>query len=179
MLPGGLWLEPCAGVGSLIRSVNEVRNDVTWAANELDEAYLPELRALPNVAMVTNLDARSLDVGAGFSVVVTNPPFACSEQILERCLSIPGALVIFLQRLNWCAGPRRSLFRKLKPSVYVIPDRPSFRETVKIDKTTGKQKKTSTDSIEYSFFVFDGKAEFHILGDTSLEERKRDRQQIV
>jgi hypothetical protein len=175
-LPGGLWLEPCAGVGMLIRSANEVRKDITWAANELDETYLTGLRALPNVAMVTNFDARYLQVGAGFSVVISNPPFGCSQEILERCLMIPGALTIFLQRLNWCAGPRRELFRKIKPSVYVLPDRPSFRENVKID-ANGKERKTSTDSIEYSWFVFDGLGRFEVLGDTHEDVRRAEKEE--
>lgn len=32
--PGGLWLEPCAGDGAIIRAVEEMRADVKWHAVE-------------------------------------------------------------------------------------------------------------------------------------------------
>jgi len=157
--PGLVWVEPCAGAGSIIRAVNEVRSDVRWIANELNELYLPALRSIPNVAVAASEDARTLDIGEGPSVIITNPPFVYAQDILLQCLKVKSATAVFLERLNWCCGPRRDLFRELKPSTYVLPDRPSFTPDGK------------TDSIEYAFFVFDGLGKFKILNDTPKEVR--------
>jgi hypothetical protein len=94
------------------------------------------------------------------SVCISNYPFSVSKEILEHLLRGEYEYLITLQRVNWCAGPRAALFRELRPSLYVLPDRPSF---------TGGP----TDSIEYGWWVFDGKGKLSILNNTSLEERKR------
>ena len=45
-LPGGLWYEPCAGDGSIIRSVNDRRSDVNWAATEIRPEACKLLRSM-------------------------------------------------------------------------------------------------------------------------------------
>lgn len=164
-LPSGLWLEPCAGTGSIIRAVSEVRSDVTWHANELNTAYGPVLSSLSAVIPggVTHEDALLIEPDYGFTVALTNPPFTPSLEILTNLLKFP-LLTVFLQRLNWAAGPRRDLFRAVRPSVYVLPDRPSFIDTYETE--TPHILKPGTDSIEYAWFVFDGRGEFRVLGDT-------------
>ena len=169
ILPPGLWLEPCAGTGAIIRAVSEVRSDVTWHANEIDPSYLPGLQALPAVATLSDRDARELTLGARPVVSISNPPFTPSLEILAQMLPL-AETVIFLQRLNWAAGPRRELFRSIKPSVYVLPDRPSFVDMY--DEETPSVLKAQTDSIEYAWFVFDGRGAFGILADTPAEVRR-------
>lgn len=169
-LPSGLWSEPCAGAGNIIRAVDTVRSDVRWLANELNEDYGEVLSAIPSVLGVTHHDARQLDLPATVSVAITNPPFDGSEDVLVSLLAPGSLLPILLQRLNWCGGPRAELFRQLRPSVFPLPNRPSFRETTRIDKN-GKTVKSSTDSIEYAWFVFDGRGRFQVLGDTPADVR--------
>jgi hypothetical protein len=93
------------------------------------------------------------------SVCISNFPFSVSKNILEHLLQGNFEYLITLQRLNWCGADRADLFRELRPSAYVLPDRPSF---------TGG----STDSIEYCWWVFDGEGALHILNDTPLKERQ-------
>jgi hypothetical protein len=162
-LPAGLWLEPCAGSGSIIRAVSEVRSDVRWHANELNAAYATALCSFDSVHTASHLDARQVTPSAPIFVIITNPPFSCALEILERMLD-SGARVIFLQRLNWAAGPRRARFRRLFPSVYVLPDRPSFIDTYEAERPD--VLKPGTDSIEYAWFCFDGRGQFRVLGDT-------------
>lgn len=166
--PAGVWFEPCAGAGSIIRAVNDIRGDVRWRANELNTAYEPVLRAIPNMHIVWTHDARRGAVLDDTEVAITNPPFGPSLEIVEALL-IYGALVVILQRLNWAAGPRRSLFRMKRPSAYVLPDRPSYIDTYEAE--TPHILKPGTDSIEYAWFIFDGRGEFHVLGDTPAEVR--------
>lgn len=176
-LPGGLWLEPCAGKGAIIKAVNVARGDVRWFANEIDEAHVSALHDLEgSVGDFRIGDARDICfVKNTFpKVIITNPPFNVAEKILRHMLAL-GGIVVFLQRLNWCGGPRAELFEQLEPSVYVLPDRPSFKETtkIKVDKKTGKPRKVTTgqDSIEYAWWVFDGKGQFRMLANTPNEVR--------
>lgn len=162
-LPDGRWLEPCAGAGSIIRAVNEVRSDIWWFANEINPAYEQALRAHERMGVTWALDARRLTVLEDVVVKITNPPFGVALEILEAMLRQHG-LTVFLQRLNWAAGPRRTLFRTLKPSVYVLPDRPSFIDSY--EEHAPEVLKPGTDSIEYAWFVFDGRGDFRVLGDT-------------
>lgn len=170
-LPGGLWSEPCAGAGNIVRAVDMVRRDVRWMTNELNESYGEVLSAIPSVLGVTHHDARELDLPATVSVAITNPPFDGSEDVLVSLLAPGSLLPILLQRLNWCGGPRAELFRQLRPSVFPLPNRPSFRETTRLNPKTGKLTKSSTDSIEYAWFVFDGRGRFQVLNDTPADVR--------
>lgn len=165
-LVGGLWLEPCAGAGSIIRAVNEVRSDVVWQANEINPRYEKALGLIDSVHYLHTGRAEDMAILPQTAVIITNPPFGPSLEILEPMLRT-GARVVFLQRLNWAAGPRRQRFRVLFPSVYVLPDRPSFIDTLDEDGTL----KAQTDSIEYAWFVFDGRGQFRVLGDTPAEVR--------
>lgn len=174
-LPSGLWLEPCAGDGAIIKAVNEKRSDVAWCAIELDPSHRTALQSIDNVYTVLIQDARELLPIPGPSVILSNPPFYCSTEILLRCLAVPGALTVLLQKLNWCGGPRSKLFREIKPSIFMLPQRPGFVEKIKIvvDPETGKEKKvkSSQDSVEYGFWVFDGLGQFRVLEDTPIEIR--------
>jgi hypothetical protein len=169
-LPSGIWLEPCAGAGAVIRAVSEVRSDVQWAANDIDPQYMDALRALPSVYSATNMDARTLFVPRSVKVVLTNPTFTLSLEILEAMLRAPWALPVFLQRINWAVGPRADLFRVLRPSVYVLPDRPSFVDMY--DEEAPGDLRAQTDATEYAFFACDGRGEFHILEDTPMAVRR-------
>jgi hypothetical protein len=160
-LPGGIWFEPCAGDGAIIKAVNEVRDDVTWHAHELREECVPALASIKRVEHVEigDLLTRPVATMPMASVCISNYPFGVSKEILEHLLHGDFEHLITLQRVNWCAGPRAALFRELKPSLYVLPDRPSF---------TGG----STDSIEYGFWHFDGEGKLSILNNTPLKERQ-------
>lgn len=145
-----------------------MRPDVTWHANEIDSRYVPALSARSQVVRITTDDARTLIIEPRVSTIITNPSFSVSLEILVTMLR-HGALVVFLQRLNWAAGPRRFLFRDLKPSVYVLPDRPSYVDMYEEDKPD--ILKAQTDSIEYGWFLFNGRGQFRVIGDTPSEVR--------
>ena len=38
-LPGGIWLEPSAGNGNIIKAVNAKRKDVVWHACEIQDKF--------------------------------------------------------------------------------------------------------------------------------------------
>jgi hypothetical protein len=141
-LPGGSWLEPCAGDGAIIRAVREVRPDVRWTGWELREEAAPSLRRL--------LPAPRLHIGdflaspkprRRYSVALTNPPFSRATPFVEACLE-RADLVVMLLRLSFLSTRDRADFmRSHCPDVYVLAKRPSF---------TGGP----TDSADYAWFVW-------------------------
>lgn len=146
-LPPGLWLEPSAGLGSIIEAVAERRPEVTWNAVELREECAPALQAIERsgriVAPPMLCDFRqAAQLLGAYEVIFTNPPFTLAREFLDLCLA-KGRHVVFLLRLNFLGSEERAqLFRKTPPDVYVLPNRPSF------DGTGG------TDATDYAWFHF-------------------------
>lgn len=176
-LPGGLWYEPCAGQGNIIRAVNEKRSDVEWYASEIQSKYTESLSRFTLRGLTigdARLAIRTLARSKKQPVVtVTNPPFAIAEELLRFIHELlPNTIPVFLQRAGWFESTRADLFRKLKPSAYALPERPSFRDSVSLDPKTGKTKKTSSDSASYFWYVFDGKGRFRVLNSTPDEVRR-------
>lgn len=164
--PGGLWVEPSAGEGAIIRAVNARRSDVEWLAVDIRSDALSGLMELVG----DNADCCDFlrDPPGGMwdaVVVIGNPPyFLAFEFIREAQTRCPSAVVCFLLRLNFAASNKRAEFmREQRPSVYVLPNRPIFAKN--------KKGKWSGDSCEYAWFVFNGKGAFHVLGTTPKSER--------
>ena len=151
-LPGGRWLEPCAGDGAIIRAVSAKRPDVTWAACEIREGCGKPLRAISSVEQLVIGDffepesQRALmDLGQ-FDVILTNPPFSLAGDFINACLPL-AKLTVLLLRLNFLEGAERAPFWRVHaPDVCVLSNRPSF---------TGK----GTDATAYAWFVFRGGVE--------------------
>lgn len=128
-LPGGLWVEPGAGDGALIRAVNAHRRDVNWLAVELDDGRAEQLRALPNAA-VFHQDFLALPPLAeeDFAKVgFGNPPFNLAEEFVRHTRRMAHH-VVFLLRLAFLETKgRRALFAEVgMPDVYVLEKRPPF-----------------------------------------------------
>ena len=167
-LPGGTWLEPCAGTGSLIQAVSYVREDVEWHAVEIRHECTSRLKDLTAISkiMVTDFLVEFSPSYDRYSVVLTNPPYSLAEKFLYRSLEISDH-VVFLLRLNFLASGRRSLLMRSKtPDVYVLPNRPSFNGV-------------GTDSIDYAWFHWhsqsDDRGRLTVLPETPVQERQRDR----
>lgn len=173
-LPGGRWVEPCAGDGDIIRACAALRGDLSWSAAELRAPCRPALVAAtgaPERVRIGDLfDAGDWIDAQQPAVIITNPPFRLAREVLELLLG-RGAAVALLLRLNFLASAARApLMRRCPPDVYVLPNRPSF-------VVGGK-----TDSIEYAWFVWpDGGAtprangRLVVLPTTTLHERKTGR----
>jgi len=162
-LPGGQWLEPCAGNGAIVDAVHAKRDDVSFVTNDL--------RKRPYVEF--NLDyLKHADKFRGFSVLMTNPPFSLAMEFIKAALAnAPSeSVVAMLLRLNFLASDgRRKFFADsgLMPDVYVLPNRPSFTEDGK------------TDAAEYAWFVWPedrghwrDEGRIAVLASTPAEERR-------
>lgn len=127
-------LEPCAGDGAIVRAVNhwmEFHGHATpeWIAYDIK----------PRADWIRHGDGLCLMDDA--PMIISNPPFNLAEEFVRSFESIPRS--IWLLRLLFLGSAKRAEWlRRLKPNVYVLPDRPSF---------TGNGK---TDMTEYAWFEF-------------------------
>lgn len=166
--PGGLWVEPGAGNGAIIRTVNGRRTDVHWLAVEVRDEERPTLEDCASEVIVDDfltfdLEGRRDEPAA----VVGNPPYALAQEFIERALDLyPGAWHAYLLRLPFAASAERAPFmRRHPPSVYVLPDRPSFRSN-------------GSDNTDYAWFLWrpfarDTYGKFLVLATTPQSERDR------
>lgn len=168
VLPGGRWLEPGAGTGSIIKAVNARRQDVRWTAVEINEDAAWDLDKIPGVTRVYPSDFMTLHPlheinSAPFQVAIGNPPYSRAMEFVEKSFAYAQTVVMLL-RLNFLGSEERASFlRGYPPDVYVLPNRPSF---------TGK----GTDSIEYAWFVWSSPTKssgtIKVLNSTPKQERK-------
>ncbi len=143
-LPGGTWIDPCAGTGRIPSTVNSVRGNVRWLLAEIDERHAETLARLcrPGDVLQPFGDFVTSAWSHAFAdVLIMNPPFSHALDFVRAGFE-RAATVVMLQRLNWLAPARASWLRSYMPDTYVLPRRPSF---------TGDG---STDAAEYAWFVW-------------------------
>lgn len=173
---GGLWLEPAAGNGAIIRAVNAVRQDVSWLACELREEERDALAAVDYCRVeISNF---LVDDPFGWArdevtVVLGNPPYSRAFEFLLRTREMfPRAEIVFLLRQAFTASQDRHAFMSTHvPDKDEVPDRISF---------TGD----GADSADYAWMHWPvgwerPEGRLRILARTPLEERKRDSGHVV
>jgi hypothetical protein len=112
-LPGGKWLEPCAGDGAIVRVVD--RSDVEWVT--------VDLTPYPGVHHVENYLER--DPGfEEYDVCLSNFPFTFAFEFLRKAMEECDITISFL-RLAFLESTRRNAWlRRHTPNVYILPNRP-------------------------------------------------------
>lgn len=170
-LPEGPLLEPGAGEGHLIRSVNALAGPRIWTAVELREACRPLLAKLEQVTVeivsFLRWDAR----GRCFAAAIGNPPFPEAVPFVEVALTC-CALVILLLPVGLLGSKERAEWWPLHmPDLYVVPDRISFRGA-------------GADQGECAWYVWDASnlirrfGRYTVLRHTPRAERLEDRGQL-
>lgn len=163
----GWLLEPAAGEGAIISCIP----DREWIAVEKRPEAAEKCRAAGGNPVICDFLTwePAAHVVEQISAVITNPPFSLCEEFIRRSSEeFPEADLVFLVSLGFLASQGRvRLWEDLGcPSVYVLPNRPSFT-------ANGK-----TDSADYCWIVFSAKERegvFRILNTTPLAERKAGR----
>lgn len=186
-LPTGLWIDPCAGDGAIVRAANTFFEApvLSWNTIELRRTkQTARVREIPNVRhavfgdfLTCGIDVRWRRSEVPFRVCITNPPYSLAEEVIGRSLDL-AEWVVMLLRLNFLASEDRvSFMRSMPPDVYVLPNRPSFRRFKSVDKKTGKPRITSSDASEYAWFVWPPERQraagrVSVLSPTPLEDRR-------
>lgn len=168
----GDWLEPCVGGGDIVKAVDSWFSKlfyppVSWTTIDIDPSVDADI-----CADYTHRDIGELP-GYPWSVGITNVPYNQALEVIDQMLR-DCKVVAALLRLDWIASGRRSgrqaWLKAHMPSVYVIPNRPSFDGV-------------GTDACEYAWMVWrgpHGSGRFYILNETPPDvikaEKKRTRE---
>lgn len=180
----GAWLEPGAGDGAIIKAVNATAQRrglraPDWAAVEIDSSRVDALTSIPGVASIVTGDF--LKVGPNperppFAVSIGNPPFSLAMEFVQHCRKLAHYTALLL-RLDFLGSAKRSVFmREDAPNVYVLPNRPSFGQSVRCrnkkgcgwsvflpltaatpfncNGCAGPVDVSTTDSCDYAWFVW-------------------------
>jgi hypothetical protein len=171
-LPGGKWLEPCAGSGSIIAAVNAKRSDVEWTAIEIQEKYRPNLAAVTSKVVIDDFLQATIPgrtYPPPFDVSITNPPYSLAAEVIEKCQQL-AAVTVMLLRVNFLSSAERAeSFRAWMPDVYVLPNRPNFNPNL-----------GSGDATEYAWMVWNswrvsGKGTIQTLAVTDKKVRQAEK----
>jgi hypothetical protein len=166
LLPAGDWLEPCIGDGAIVRAVNESRTDVTWSSCEIRDVPLYLKRQHHHHG-----DFLKWKPKRTWDVVITNPPFSLALEFVRKSLELAPVVAMLLRTGFLESETRNAWLREHVPSIYVLPNRPSFR--------WGK-----TDATTYAWMVWhppewdDPSPSVHVLKTTPLAERLADRRAV-
>lgn len=155
-------LDPCAAKGELITAAKPFFPQALFAACEINPAFEAELAEVTSGAALIGNFLENVEVLRQLDIdfVLTNPPYNQAEEFIRASLELGGSIeVAMLLRVNFLAGRgRRDFLAGLKPSVFVLPNRPSF---------TGG----GGDMTEYGWFVFGGvQGHLEILENTPADE---------
>lgn len=136
-LPGGTWVEPCAGTGALTRHVDRWRAErslapLKWIAVELCDA--PALRQLGEdsggrVRVYDALDWRHVKPGGNPAVVITNWPWYGWGPLAAHALALyPDAHVVGLSCLRELLddGGRADWFGEHPADIHICRGRQRF-----------------------------------------------------
>lgn len=140
----GVWLDPCAGDGAIIKAARALEPDTRWKAVELRDECALALEEIPEcVTLIGDYLSEDTPIVGHASVVLMNPPYRLAQDFIVKAMKTSKHVVALL-RLNFLGSEGRSEFmRQWAPDVYVLPNRPKF------------QAGSGTDSIEYAWFVWD------------------------
>lgn len=154
-LPGGHWIECCAGDGNIIRAIKEprpecgwngARTDIKWSAIEIRPECEKPLVELVGAGNVHIGDFREFDI-TGVEVFITNPPFSLAESIIRHAIAQKPQWVVMLTRLNFLESDERcEWLSTCMPDAYVLPNRPVFRRN--------NEGKLATDATAYGWLVW-------------------------
>lgn len=131
-LPGGVWLEPCAGEGAIIRAVRDWRlSESLPAAHRLFNEPIfwgaCEVRDVPALDGVAWHYGSYLDVSySNADVIISNPPFSLAERIVKKALTEAPWVAMLLSLLFVKCAKRAAWLRECPPDRYDIPQPVTF-----------------------------------------------------
>lgn len=126
--PGGIWLEPGAGDGAIIRAVERHRTDVNWIAAELRTdatSYLTQLTVhnAIDVRCPTDFLRSPLEP---VDVVIGNPPYTLAEEFARKALKLAPHVALLLRSSFDGSAERIPFHRMYKGHKEILPKRPKF-----------------------------------------------------
>lgn len=154
----GSWIEPAFGGGDVVRAVSNKGLRANWTTVDIDPSSGAQIKG----------DGVSILSSGKWDVCISNPPYSLAFEFAKRAVN-SCKMTILLLRLGWLASAKRAgWMRGNTPSIYVIPNRPSFTKDGK------------TDSADYAWFVWDkSEPKVNILPTTPKHRRNRWQHQLT
>lgn len=128
-LPGGRWLEPSAGDGSIAKAFSD--SDIVWDLVEINPAAREHLEPLGRLHVGDYLARPAPE--ERYTVGVANPSFDQAEAFVRKMLA-ECEIVVALLPLGFASSVERfPLHDEHRSDLYVLADRPSFTGDGKTD----------------------------------------------
>lgn len=192
-LPRGVWYEPCAGDGALVRAVQSWESDrgrvpCAWVTGDVRACRVPhDGRHFQRSFLDAPREA--------CDVIISNPPFSLADAIARKAAA-EAPIVALLLSLSWPkAGKRAAWLREHPPSCFPIPQPVAFVTCYKCSEPAcawegselpeaptlpccpqcaGRLRRSAGDMVGYGWYVWGlpGAPTYRVLRHTSLEERR-------
>jgi hypothetical protein len=149
---GGIW-DPACGIGHVLYSAEAAGYPVTGSDIVCRSGYCEAL-----------FDFRTCERPRARNIV-SNPPFKDAEAFVRNGLTIADGKVVFLLRLSWLTGKKRSHFLQASPlrRVYVLSPRSSMPPGPVIEAGV----KPGGGTKDFAWFVwergYEGAPEIHFM----------------
>lgn len=140
----GPVLDPCAG-GDAVHEMSYPVVLRQYGVNDIDTI---DIRDDSRAAL--KADYLTTDCAGRYRLIITNPPFALAEEVIEKALQdvLPGGFVVMLLRLNFFGGKKRlSFWRRHMPKWALVHHR-------RMSFCLNKRGRPGMDSIEYMHAVW-------------------------
>lgn len=123
-------LEPCVGLGNIVRAVQE-RAACLWLTNDIDRRFSAEFH------LDASKDGGIWAMAERQDVIISNPPFTLASKIVPRCLECAPVAAMLL-RLSWLepTADRAFFLRQHPPDSLINMERFSFLGNGKEDSVT-------------------------------------------
>jgi hypothetical protein len=139
----GTWLEPCAGDGRIIETVNRYHIDkvnarhldlsfpimssgIHWHAWDIQRQYEEPLLQLGAVTRITDIFDQQPAPDPVYDIVITNPPYNIAMDVLLWSRQLAPIVVLLLRRNFIGSAKRHPYLIRNMPDEYLLPNRPSF-----------------------------------------------------
>lgn len=134
----GTCLDPCAGEGRILLTLQERASSPVYRGIEIDEERATICATQNGIGCVVGdaLTVRGRECSDPWTVpgtyqpydlIVMNPPYSLALEFVQAALASKAKEVAVLLRLNFLGSQERAKFWRENPcDVYVLPKRPSF-----------------------------------------------------
>jgi len=139
----GVILEPCCGAGAITKVLEDAGYEVISSDIRTDDDVYG---AAGQDILKTNLR----DVNYKFDNIITNPPYFCAKEVIEKSLELTSKKVAMILKLTFLESSKRYEFFKNTPlkTVYVFCKRVTM-------KPEGIEKPRNSGTITYAWYVWE------------------------
>lgn len=129
-------LDPCAGEGRILLTLQELASTPMYRGIEIDEERATLCATQNGIGCVhgdalgrgiTSPSWRFPNLNTPYDLVIMNPPYSLALEFIQAALHSEASEIAVLLRVNFLASNKRAKFWRENPcDVFILPKRPSF-----------------------------------------------------